>query len=229
MPGIESGKTWIRIGAVVEPTSSAASGIFTPNEVARYTAAETWPLPLGPSQLIQSTYLTSNTSAVTLSNIPQTFDWLVLRGNFLPAVAGQLDVSLNGGASSLGPETYYYRYGATSTEYIQYSKYSISSSTTLASINATYQEPVSKTTDYDVVPFELVLPNYAGTTYQKNGIWNLSMVSYNQYNSTNVINQTGVVRFNDTAAITSITLTAGTNWFSNAYEVTGVSLWGWGS
>jgi hypothetical protein len=136
---------------------------------------------------------------------------------------------LNGGASSLGPETYYYRYGATSTEYIQYSKYSISSSTTLASINATYQEPVSKTTDYDVVPFELVLPNYAGTTYQKNGIWNLSMVSYNQYNSTNVINQTGVVRFNDTAAITSITLTAGTNWFSNAYEVTGVSLWGWGS
>ena len=45
MAGIASGKPWSRIGVEVAPTASAASGIWTMQEVAENMGTETWPMP----------------------------------------------------------------------------------------------------------------------------------------------------------------------------------------
>jgi hypothetical protein len=44
--GIAAGKTWSRIGPEVAPTSAAASGVWTLNELAQNEGAGTWPAPL---------------------------------------------------------------------------------------------------------------------------------------------------------------------------------------
>lgn len=73
MTGISAGKTWSRIGAEVAPTSSAASGVWTLNEVAENEGAGTWPAPLGEWEVISKTVADSTTATYNFTLIPQTF------------------------------------------------------------------------------------------------------------------------------------------------------------
>jgi hypothetical protein len=70
--GYESGKTWSPIGAQATVSTSAASRVWTINEVAAYEGADTWPAPVPDFALFSTTTVSSDVQSITLSSIPQT-------------------------------------------------------------------------------------------------------------------------------------------------------------
>ena len=84
MPGIESGKTWSRIGAEVAPTSSAASGVWgSLNEVAGYVGAGTWPTHVAVSWAHIATLTPTTGQSVTFTSIPATYQHLVVKASIV--------------------------------------------------------------------------------------------------------------------------------------------------
>ena len=73
MVGIAAGKTWSRIGPEVAPTDSAASGVWTLQELAENAAAGTWPAPFVPGYIFFGAISPSagDAGTSTFTNIPQ--------------------------------------------------------------------------------------------------------------------------------------------------------------
>ena len=71
--GYESGKAWSPIGAQATVSTSAASRVWTLNEVAAYEGADSWPAPVEAFALIESKVLSSAVQSVTFSSIPQIY------------------------------------------------------------------------------------------------------------------------------------------------------------
>ena len=73
MAGIASGKTWSRIGPEVAPTSSAASGVWTLQELAENEGAGTWPAPKADYEVLATYTADGSNNTVSFTSIPQTF------------------------------------------------------------------------------------------------------------------------------------------------------------
>tara|TARA_E500000331_G_scaffold244764_1_gene235214 strand:- start:853 stop:1563 length:711 start_codon:yes stop_codon:yes gene_type:complete len=82
MPGIESGKTWSRIGAESEPSQASASGIWQITEASEMIAAGKWQIPTDPVAIekIAAATVTHGAADIIFSTIPQTYDdlWVTL-------------------------------------------------------------------------------------------------------------------------------------------------------
>ena len=90
MTGISAGKTWSRIGAEVAPTCSAASGVWTLNEVAENEGAGTWPAPpAGVFECIaKETVSGGSTTSVEFTSIPaSTYDNIEVVISWVPATS----------------------------------------------------------------------------------------------------------------------------------------------
>ena len=96
--GYESGKTWSPIGAQATVSTSAASRVWTLNEVAAYEGADTWPAPKEDYELFSTTNVTTDVQSVTISNIPQTHRdlKLVIRAATTATVSDVTWIQLNG-------------------------------------------------------------------------------------------------------------------------------------
>jgi hypothetical protein len=102
--GIASGKTWSRIGPEVAPTDSAASGVWTLQELAENQGAGTWPQPKQSSFEWLAGFAPNGTNyTYTFSNIPQTYGAL------------KMIVSMPGIASGAYPQPFIRVNGATDT------------------------------------------------------------------------------------------------------------------
>ena len=109
MTGISAGKTWSRIGAEVAPTSSAASGVWTLNEVAENVGADTWPAPKDFIFDPIATYTFDGSAAsYTFSGIPQTYAGLRLITK--TAVSGSHSADFHIGVQINGDTASNYRY-----------------------------------------------------------------------------------------------------------------------
>ncbi len=109
--GIESGKAWSRIGAEVAPTSSAAPGVWGDlNEVAENVGAGNWPAPMEAYELISTTTVSSGTSTISLTSIPQDYRdlKLVIRAAHLDLVSDKTWVQLNADSTNTNYRLYYY-------------------------------------------------------------------------------------------------------------------------
>ena len=71
--GLESGKTWSPIGAQATVSTSAASRVWTLNEVAAYEGAGTWPGPLGEFEAIARFVADGSTATYDFTSIPQVY------------------------------------------------------------------------------------------------------------------------------------------------------------
>ena len=83
MPGIESGKTWSRIGAESEPSQVSASGIWQITEASEMIAAGKWQVPTDPVAIEKIAAISgtnAGTQTITFSAIPQTYDdlWITV-------------------------------------------------------------------------------------------------------------------------------------------------------
>ena len=113
MAGIESGKTWSRIGAEVAPTSSAASGVWQIQEVAENVGAGTWPAPMEAYELLSTTTVSVATDTISIGTIPQDYRDLkmVVRAASRLTYGEFAFVQLNGDSTGGNYRLYYY--GAT--------------------------------------------------------------------------------------------------------------------
>lgn len=71
--GYESGKAWSPIGAQATVSTSAASRVWTLNEVAAYEGAGTWPAPKQPFEPIAQYVADGSTGLFSFTSIPQTY------------------------------------------------------------------------------------------------------------------------------------------------------------
>ena len=71
--GLESGKTWSPIGAQATVSTSAASRVWTLNEVAAYEGAGTWPAPPADYEVIAQYLGDSTSTVITFDSIPQNY------------------------------------------------------------------------------------------------------------------------------------------------------------
>jgi hypothetical protein len=75
--GYESGKTWSPIGAQATVSTSAASRVWTLNEVAAYEGASSWPAPFTSQyEYIAGHTFDGSTSSYEFTSIPQTYNSL---------------------------------------------------------------------------------------------------------------------------------------------------------
>ena len=107
--GYESGKAWSPIGAQATVSTSAASRVWTLNEVAAYEGAGTWPAPAVNWEVIQTTSATVNTATISFTSIPQTYrDLKIVYAGTSPDAEYQLMNFATGGGS---PDTTNANYG----------------------------------------------------------------------------------------------------------------------
>lgn len=71
--GYESGKAWSPIGAQATVSTSAASRVWTLNEVAAYEGAGTWPAPKVHYEAISTTSGTTGVASIEFTSIPQKY------------------------------------------------------------------------------------------------------------------------------------------------------------
>ena len=92
MPGIESGKTWSRIGAESEPSQVSASGIWQITEASEMIAAGKWQIPTDPVAIekIAAASISGNPADVIFATIPQTYDdlWVTIGSEYYRWPAG---------------------------------------------------------------------------------------------------------------------------------------------
>lgn len=114
MTGISAGKTWSRIGAEVAPTSSAASGVWTLNEVAENEGAGTWPGPLADYEALETFQNASFAATISFTTIPATYTMLkivVYSNRYSADSITEVNFATGGGAtdttdSNYGSQTY---------------------------------------------------------------------------------------------------------------------------
>jgi hypothetical protein len=114
MAGLKSGYPWSPIGTQVAPTSSAASRVWTLNEVASYESADSWPAPkvLAFEPIATTTF---SGASVTFNSIPQTYAALRLilksgASTGSPSTSFHVGLQINGDTTSSYFTQYSYAY-----------------------------------------------------------------------------------------------------------------------
>lgn len=226
--GYESGKAWSPIGAQATVSTSAASRVWTLNEVAAYEGADSWPAPIGPVQLITSSYPSSSVSSITLSGIPQTFSALIVDMALVgdSTTYNQFQLKTNSLSSSSD-----FKYAGANFAGANGSNGAPSLTTGFA---GTVGLSIGGTSTIQADPSQPVkarcfIPNYTASTVNKivHGVFYAN--NYTQRDYANGVGEFFVGRINDNAAITSITLSPRTSTYNGgSYSVhpIGVSLYG---
>ena len=114
MTGISAGKTWSRIGAVVAPTASVASGVWQIGEVAENVGAGTWPAPVADYEAIETFQDASFAATISFTSIPATYTMLkivVYSNRYSADHTTEVNFATGGGAtdttdSNYGSQTY---------------------------------------------------------------------------------------------------------------------------
>ena len=112
--GYQSGKTWSPIGAQATVSTSAASRVWTINEVAAYEGADTWPAPITDYEAIATFQDASFAATISFTSIPATFTMLkivVYSNRYSADHTTQVDLATGGGSpdttdSNYGSQTY---------------------------------------------------------------------------------------------------------------------------
>jgi hypothetical protein len=205
--GYESGKAWSPIGAQATVSTSAASRVWTLNEVAAYEGADTWPAPkAGTFEPIAT--VGSGASNYTFTSIPQTYQDLEIR-MFLPGTSvtwGEPEMQTNGAGSFYYRENGWAVYDGSSTSNYQ------SSSRSYARIGWTMATQISQY-------ITIRINNYTATGIYKSwrstqftevgGGTNPSSQNYGA-----VVNHGGTLSTDSTNAITQIKFSSssGSSW-----------------
>ena len=161
--GYESGKAWSPIGAQPAVSTSAASRVWTLNEVAAYEGAGTWPAPKVHWEAISSTTGTTGVSSIEFSSIPQTYK--ELRVVYVGSSNGKDSFFFNMGTGGAAVDTTNANYGMTGFSYW-------SSSSRDDTVSAWRKHPnyfpyqVSTTNSIPSIGIWSI-PNYTSTTFYK--------------------------------------------------------------
>ena len=222
--GLESGKTWSPIGAQATVSTSAASRVWTINEVAAYEGAGTWPEPPGPVVLLGETHALDSVSTYTFNSIPKTYKALELRGWLVVST------------TAINPFQVHFNTIGTNDLYDSHIEKAGSSGGVPVNASAGgSQNAMRPMYSYNAqndasqpIPFRVFIPNYAKTDKQKCISWWSSATNYTQYDYANKAFFVGVYNFQRTEAISSITVTGSSN-FISWNDAIGLALYGWGS
>ncbi len=169
MVGIESGKTWSRIGAQVAPTTASASGVWQIQEASEYIGACTWPAPAVDFKAIARFVADGSTATYDFTSIPQDYRDLRLVASLgRNAVSGEklfiyVDVGSGFDTSSSNYGTYGMR-GSSSS----YGSMQTENNASQAGYN--YDWPGSPTTKY-ANSFIMDWSDYADATKLPNAIF----------------------------------------------------------
>ena len=225
--GYESGKTWSPIGAQATVSTSAASRVWTLNEVAAYEGAGTWPAPPLSYEAITTVQSSSSTATISFTSIPTNFTMLklVVFSNRDPADA-KVVMSLGTGGGS--PDTTDSNYG--SQTYVM-NKFGSTNAASLTQTTSAWRDyPGESFPNYSSTGFSsagmYTFPGYSSTV-QKKPSWFMGTSRDTQSSSSVVAADGGPIRayfwWNNTGAIDRIDLTSkgpsATDYYDN-YTIT---------
>jgi len=221
MAGIEAGKTWSRIGAEVAPTDSAAPGVWGDlNEVAENVGAGTWPTHIKGTMEFIAEFVAGGypgvSGDISFTSIPQTYRTLrVVMANGKRAAAGNtLGLTFNGDSTT----------GNYSNS--QFYNYQVNSSFESGSAISSFTPANDGPDDQGSCFWMADIMNYSDAS-----VGTAAQIHYGFHQSTLVTGgASGIIAlgYNQTSAVTSLTLKspAGANYYF--FEPTVVALFGIG-